>query len=158
MDGKAIALLGALGLGLLAAGGSRRSGRAGGGGREAARRRLAASDAEARRPGFVDPEGERRLTVGAQLAATEDGALVELDAIAPADPKRARALAAPLYRALRLVQRPGPVSRDDVRAFQVAAGLAPSGLYDRPTFDALKRYGIRRPPEPWFLTAEEGTS
>lgn len=136
-------------LGLAAASGSRRGG---GGGEAAARAALRAPDDVARRPGFVserDPRGRVILPGVADIQRV--GGELEQDVRTPR-PAEARRLAGRLSRALRSAT-PGPVEREDVRAFQLAAGVAPTGLYDAATAAKLRHFGIRNAPPAWFLGA-----
>lgn len=155
MNGKALALGAVVGLGLLAAGGSRsRSGGGGpGSGEAAARRALAATDAEARRPGFISPTDPRAAILTGEPNVRAAG--VEVGAVqrpARKNLNQARRMAGGLTKALRAAE-PGPFARDDVRDFQAAAGLDASGLYDDTTRAMLARLGIKNPPAAWFTAA-----
>lgn len=170
MNGKGIAILGIVGLGALALGGGGRRGSSDPRAAEAAaRRKLRATPAQVQAPGFV-PAGGGRLTGDARVAGVErelvGATLDELDELAVAQalvgastPRpnhaRARKLAGPLSRALRS-SSPGALEREDVRAFQAAAGLPPSGHYDTAVAAALAHYGIRNPPAPWFAAELDG--
>lgn len=130
------------GLGM-AAGGSRRGGASG---EAAARRALSASDATARAPGFYNARDAR----GASLTGQPTTAGLEVGALPRgAQLNRARRMAGQLTKALRAAE-PSEFARDDVRAFQTAAGLDPSGLYETSTRDMLAHLGIKNPPAAWF--------
>lgn len=150
--GVGIAIAALLGLGAMG-GGSRR----GASGDAAARAALRAPNNVASRPDFISPrdprgrvilpgEGDIQRVSGVGVGAGELAAV----RTRRARPSEARRLAGPLARALRKGE-PAPVERSDVRAFQRAAGLIANGLYDRATADALRHYGIRNAPPPFFL-------
>jgi peptidoglycan hydrolase-like protein with peptidoglycan-binding domain len=61
---------------------------------------------------------------------------------------RARTLAPRVAENVRT--RAYSYNRADVRAFQEAAGLNPDGIYGGVTRDALRHFGVRRPPAALF--------
>lgn len=67
------------------------------------------------------------------------------------DPREARDRAGPLSRTLARGRR--TAYQEELRAFQAAAGLeVVDGLYGPKTYQALRYYGIARPPRPFVQT------
>lgn len=64
--------------------------------------------------------------------------------VRPVDRTKARQLAGPLARMLKGAVRGQHAT--NVRAFQKAAGMLPTGEYDGRTYNALRFYGIQAPP------------